>query len=574
MRYSKLFAPTLKEPPKDAVLKSHQFLVQAGYIQQIGSGVYSFLPLAQRVLKKIVNVIDEVMQAHGAQSCLFNFVTPAALWQESGRFGKYGKELLAFKDRKDNDFVLGPTHEEVAVEIAKAHIKSYKQLPLHLYQIHTKFRDEIRPRFGLMRAREFIMKDGYSFHADSADLDQEFLNMQTAYNEIFERLGLKVRAVEADSGAIGGSKSREFVLLAPCGEDTLVACASCAYVANVEVAKRAKRAEPDNVPQAAFAKFPTPNTPNIEAVSAYLKVEPFFILKAVVKKVLLENNESQLAVFFVRGDDSLEETKALNACKSQVPALSLEDIEGAELKKYGLFAGYIGPYGLKHLVPNALVFFDTDLSEADSLVCGANEEGAHFVGVDLSSFSGLDYKDIATAKAGQACAECGGVLEHHKSIEVGHIFKLGDKYSKSLGAQFLDQEGRACCFEMGCYGIGVSRLLAAILEQNADERGCVWSETTAPFKVVLVVANTKDNALNTLGEELYTALLNANVEVLLDDRAERFGAKMADFELIGCSYALIVGNKAKEGVFELVKRQGLSKLEMTKQEVLDFFKGA
>lgn len=573
MRYSQLFAPTLKEPPKDAVLKSHQFLVQAGYIQQIGSGVYSFLPLGQRVLKKIISIIDEVMQAHGAQSCLFNFVTPASLWQESGRFDKYGKELLVFKDRKDNDFVLGPTHEEVATVIAKAHIKSYKQLPINLYQIHTKFRDEIRPRFGLMRAREFIMKDAYSFHTDTTDLDREFENMHQAYHEIFSRLGLKVRAIEADSGAIGGSKSKEFVLLAPCGEDTLVACASCAYVANVEVAKRAKRAEPDNVPKAAFAKFSTPNTPSIEAVSAYLKVESFFILKAVVKKVLLDNAESQLAVFFVRGDDSLEETKALNACKSQVPALSLEDIEGAELRKYGLFAGYIGPYGLQHLVPNALVFFDIDLYEADSLVCGANEEGMHFVGVDLATFSGLNYQDIATAGAGQACALCGGVLEHHKSIEVGHIFKLGDKYSKSLGAQFLDKEGRACCFEMGCYGIGVSRLLAAILEQNADEKGCVWSGSTAPFKVVLIVANTKDHALDDLGESLYTELLNAKVEVLLDDRAERFGAKMADFELMGCSYALIVGNKAKEGVFEIIKRHGLSKQEMSQQEVLDFLKG-
>ncbi|CRF41835.1 proline--tRNA ligase [Helicobacter ailurogastricus] len=574
MRYSHLFAPTLKEPPKDAVLKSHKYLVQAGFIQQIGSGVYSFLPLGQRVLKKIIDTIDAVMQAHGAQSCLFNFVTPAALWQESGRLEKYGKELLVFKDRKENDFVLGPTHEEVATQIAKAHIKSYKQLPLNLYQIHTKFRDEIRPRFGLMRAREFIMKDAYSFHTDLTDLDREFANMQEAYNEIFDQLGLKVRPVEADSGAIGGSKSKEFVLLSPSGEDTLVACSNCAYVANVEVAKRAKREEPLNVPQAAFAKFPTPNTPTIEAVSAYLKVDPFFILKAVVKKVLLENNESQTAIFFVRGDDSLEETKALNACKALVPALSLEDMESAALKKCGLFAGYIGPYGLKHLLPNALVFFDTDLQEADSLICGANEEGAHFVGVDLSSFEGLNYQDIATAQDGQICALCGGVLEHHKSIEVGHIFKLGSKYSQSLGAQFLDQEGRACCFEMGCYGIGVSRLLAAILEQNSDEKGCVWSEAVAPFKVVIINANTKDPKLNALSETLYSALLDAKVETLLDDRPERFGAKMADFELIGCSYALIVGNKAKEGVFELIKRHGLEKKEFSRQEVLDFLQGA
>lgn len=575
MRFSKLFAPTSKEPPKDAVLKSHQFLVQAGFIHQIGSGIYNFLPLGQRVLQKIRVLIKEVMDSYGAQECMLGFVIPSDLWKQSGRFDKYGKELLSLQDRKENGFVLSPTHEEVITEVIKAHVKSYKQLPLHLYQIHTKFRDEIRPRFGLIRAREFIMKDGYSFHDSLESLDREFDRMEQAYSTIFARLGLNFRAIEADSGAIGGSNSKEFVILSECGEDIVVVCKQCNYAANIEIAKRAKRLEPDNVPKARFAKFPTPSTTTIEALSVFFKVEPFFILKAVIKQAVFSHGISQIAVFFLRGDDTLEEIKALNALNSTLEeqALSLEEVGTEALEKLGLFPGYIGPYGLKHILPDVAVIFDVDLQEANSLICGANQKDMHFVGVDLATFEGLIYKDVATTRATDACLRCQGHLEYQRSIEVGHIFKLGNKYSKSLNATYLDQEGRAQFFEMGCYGIGVSRLLPAIVEQHSDKKGCVWSKASAPFDVVIIVANTKDAKLRALGESLYQELLGVGIDVLLDDRTDRFGAKMADFELIGCSYALIVGNQALQTEdLELVERKGLVKRTLARTHIAQSLK--
>ncbi|CCB79879.1 prolyl-tRNA synthetase [Helicobacter bizzozeronii CIII-1] len=575
MRFSKLFAPTSKEPPKDALLKSHQFLVQAGFIQQIGSGIYNFLPLGQKVLQKIRSVVKEVMDSYGAQECMLGFVIPADLWRQSGRFDKYGKELLSLQDRKENDFVLSPTHEEVITELIKAYVKSYKQLPLHLYQIHTKFRDEIRPRFGLIRAREFVMKDGYSFHSSLESLDREFDRMEQAYSTIFKRLGLDFRAIEADSGAIGGNSSKEFVILSACGEDIVVVCPQCSYAANIEIAKRAKRVEPENIPQAHFAKFPTPNTPTIQALSAFFKVDPFFTLKAVAKQAVLEHGNSQLAIFFVRGDDSLEESKALNALSAtlQTPVLSLEEVSTHTLEGLGLYPGYMGPYGLKHILPDVAVIFDVDLQDANSLICGANEKEAHFVGVDLATFEGLIYADIATTRANDACLHCQAPLEYQKSIEVGHIFKLGNKYSKSLNATYLDQEGKAQFFEMGCYGIGVSRLLSAILEQHSDEKGCVWSKASAPFEVVIIVANSKDAQLEALGESLYQELLSAGIDVLLDDRTDRFGAKMADFELMGCCYAIIVGNQAlQSGSLEIIKRQGLTKSTLERASLVQALK--
>ncbi|WP_104682729.1 proline--tRNA ligase [Helicobacter felis] len=569
MRFSQLFAPTTKEVPKDAVLKSHQFMVQGGYLQQMGSGLYHFLPLGHKVLSKIRAVVKEVMDSYGAQECTLGFVVPASLWQESGRFEQYGKELLSFPDRKNNLCVLSPTHEEAITQIAKSHIKSYKQLPLNLYQIHTKFRDEIRPRFGLMRAREFVMKDAYSFHASTECLDREFERMHAAYSEIFSRLGLNFRAVEADSGTIGGSKSKEFVVLAACGEDSVIVCQKCNYAANVEIAKRAKRPEPDNVPKAHFAKFHTPNTPTIEALSAFFKVPAYFLMKAVIKKARLHERVRPV-VFFLRGDDQLEETKALNAFNrsAQQNALALEEMSAHEIAELGLPVGYIGAYGLKNLVPDIEVIFDVDLQEADCLICGANEVDQHFVGVDLSTFANLNYQDIAQARPEDACPECQGTLSEQRSIEVGHIFKLGNKYSKSMEASYLDREGRLQYFEMGCYGIGVSRLMSAILEQNSDEKGCVWSKASAPFEVVVLVSNSKDSALESLGEELYQELKGAGVDVLLDDRIDRFGAKMADFELIGCSHALIVGKQALEGQFELIARQGLSKRVIAREAIV------
>ncbi|WP_104749519.1 proline--tRNA ligase [Helicobacter cynogastricus] len=569
MRFSQLFAPTTKEVPKDALLKSHRYMLQGGYIQQMGSGLYHFLPLGHKVLNKIRAVVKEVMDSYGAQECTLGFVVPAFLWQESGRFEQYGKELLSFPDRKNNLCVLSPTHEEAITQIAKSHIKSYKQLPLNLYQIHTKFRDEIRPRFGLLRAREFVMKDAYSFHANTECLDKEFERMHAAYSEICTRLGLNFRAVEADSGAIGGSKSQEFVILTECGEDSVLVCQECRYAANVEIAKRAKRPEPEIVPKAQFAKFHTPDTPTIEALSSFFKVHPYFLMKALIKKARL-SDRTRPVVFFLRGDDQLEETKALNAFNRIAPesALELGEMSAHEIGELGLPVGYIGAYGIKNIVPDMEVIFDIDLQEADCLICGANEVDQHFVGVDLSTFAGLNYQDIAQARPKDACPECGGALGEQRSIEVGHIFKLGNKYSKSLEARFLDQEGRLQYFEMGCYGIGVSRLMSAILEQNSDEKGCVWSKSSAPFEVVVLVANSKDSALESLGEELYKELKGAGVDALLDDRIDRFGAKMADFELIGCAHALIVGKQALEGQFELITRQGLHKRVIARENIV------
>lgn len=558
MLFSKLFAPTLKEPPKDAVLKSHKHLAQAGYIYQVGSGIYNFLPLAKKVLDKIENITHKRMQEHGAQNILMSFVVLASLWEKSGRLDKYGKELLVFKDRKDNDFVLSPTLEENITEIAANFIKSYKQLPMHLYQIHTKFRDEIRPRFGLVRAREFIMKDGYSFHEDAESLDKEFLNTQNAYKEILSDLGLDFRIVEADSGAIGGSKSREFVVLTECGEDTIVVCQNCDYAANIEIAKRSKRPEPLSVPKAQLAKFPTPNTTSAQSVAEFFKTEPYFILKALVKKVIHKDKET-LACFFVRGDDNLEETKALNALNIiGANALELREANEEDLNNAGLIAGFIGPYGLKKHV--CYIIFDEDLKESDCLIVGANEKDFHAVGVDLKGFENLVYADIVQVKESDRCPNCQGALKYHKSLEVGHIFKLGQGYAKSLKASFLDKNGKEQFFEMGCYGIGISRLLSAILEQKSDDLGCVWTKNTAPFDVVIVVSNLKDEAQKKLAFEVYERLLQKGVDALLDDRDARFGAKMRDFELIGERLALIIGKQTLESKeFECIKRANLEK---------------
>ncbi|PAF41651.1 proline--tRNA ligase [Helicobacter sp. 11S02596-1] len=566
MLFSKMFIPTSKETPKDAVLKSHQFLIRAGFIHQIGSGIYNFLPLGKKVLDKISGVVRKEMNQSGAQEIVMGFVTPADIWKQSARYEKYGKELLRFKDRKENEFVLGPTHEESVTEIIKSYVKSYKQLPLNLYQLHLKFRDELRPRFGLMRAREFVMKDAYSFHADKQDLEREFANMEKTYRNIFTSLGLDFRVVEADSGAIGGSGSKEFVVLADCGEDTIVICEECEYAANIEATKRFKRTEPENPPKASFAKFYTPGVGTIEKLADFFKVDEFFTIKAVVRKAIFDSSsgkEPELVYFFLRGDDELEMTKALNAInKMGADALELVDASVGEIENVGLKPGFIGPYALKNITQARYIVFDSDLKDERDLICGANEADYHFVGVDLSSFEGLVYEDIAMVKPGHQCPHCKGKLGYKKGIEVGHIFKLGQKYSQALGAVFLDKDGKNMPFEMGCYGIGVSRLLPAILEQKSDEKGCVWTKASAPFDLSIIISNTKDVEQNRFAHTIYEDLQGAGVDVLLDERDLRFGAKMADFELIGSRYALIVGKSLAGGSVELIDRQNLQKQDL------------
>lgn len=564
MRLSQYFIPTLKESPKDAVLKSHQLLVRAGYIHQVGSGIYHFLPLGRLVLDKISAIIKDEMQKAGAIELSLGFVTPASLWQQTGRFEKYGKELLSFKDRKENDFVLSPTCEEGITDLAKQFIKSYKNLPKNFYHINLKFRDEVRPRFGLLRGREFVMKDAYSFHESYEDLEREFLNMQQAYYNIFSRLGLDFRVVEADSGAIGGSGSREFMVLADSGEDTIAICNSCSYAANLEAAKRKKRQNDAPPPKAKLAKFPTPNVKKIEEVAEFFKVDSFYILKAVVKKVIFSaemQRAPELAYFFIRGDDELEDVKALNALNAQnLGALELVDASVEEIRSVGLYEGFIGPYALKNITGSELIYFDLDLEEESGLICGGNELDSHFVGVDLSEFEGLRYADLACVKEGDLCPLCGGSIRYKKGIEVGHIFKLGTRYSEALNAQFLDQNGKARPFIMGCYGIGVSRLMPAVLEQKADELGCVWSEAIAPFDVILLVSNLKDEEQRKFGNKLYDELMAEGLNVLYDDRNERFGFKMKDFELVGISYGVVIGNALENGEVEVIKRDGMKKV--------------
>ena len=550
MKFSKFYAPTTKEAPKDASLPSHQFLIRGGFVEQIGSGLYNYLPLGKIMHDKISRVVKEEMNEAGALEVSFSVVTSGELWKQSGRYNVFGKELLRFKDRKDNDFVISPTNEEAAVALVRGKVTSYKQLPLNLYQINTKFRDEARPRFGLLRGREFTMKDAYSFHSSKEDLKREFDLMEATYSKIFTRLGLNFRAVEADSGAIGGSGSKEFMVLASNGEDDILCCEACRYAANVEAARRKPRVSEAEAPEADAAKFKTPDTKTIKGVAEFFKVSEFYCIKAVIKKAIYEDKE-EVVVFFVRGDDELQETKAQNACK----ALELVDAIEEEIIKAGLVAGFCGPVGLK----DVKFYIDNELKGANNMICGANEKDYHFVGVSVSGFNEERFKDLVKVKEGDKCPECGGNLKLSKGIEVGHIFQLGDKYSAAMNATYLDENGKAKPFLMGCYGIGISRLIAVMIEASHDEKGCIWKKECAPFDVEIIISNLKDEAGAKFAFELYESLKKAGISVIIDDRNERFGVKMNDFELIGFPYALLVGKEFANGKVEFITRDGLSK---------------
>ncbi len=566
MRFSKMLIPTTKEVPNDATLPSHIYLVRGGFIQNVGgSGLYNFLPAGKRVLDKVRAIAKEELDAAGCQEVDLAFVTPAALWEESGRYEKYGKELLRFKDRKANDFVLGPTHEEMMVNLVRHTVKSYKQLPLNLYQIKTKFRDEIRPRFGLMRGREFLMKDGYSFHKDAEDMQREFDLMEQTYSRIFERLGLDFRIVEADSGAIGGSRSKEFMVLADSGEDTIVVCDSCSYGANIEAARRAPKLAPvyakDEAPEMTRTDFHTPGVTTIDALAEFFHIDPHHLIKAVAKKALYDEGVEKIVLFFIRGNDALEETKACNA----VEANELIDVSEEELRAAGLTPGYMGFNAL----PEGVIFrMDQELRSEGNLIMGANRDAYHTIGVQMPDVS-EHYADLIAVQPGDVCPHCAGTLSHTKGIEVGHIFQLGTRYSEPLGATFLDENGKAKPYEMGTYGIGISRLLAAIIEQHHDERGCIWTPASAPFAVEIIISNVKKEAEKEAGEALYAQLQEAGVEVLLDDRPERFGPKMSDFELIGIPLAVVIGKKLADGQAEIIVRDGLERTDVAIDTLLD-----
>ena len=559
MRRSRAFIPTSKEAPSDAVLASHIYLSRAGFISQVASGLYNYMPLAKKVIKKIENIINEEMAKVGAEEVELSFVTPADLWAESGRIEKFGKELLRFKDRKENDFVLGPTHEEMMVDLVRNRITSYKQLPINLYQIKTKFRDEARPRFGLMRGREFIMKDGYSFHSSTEDLDREFDAIEAAYKKILTRLGLDFRVVEADSGAIGGSGSKELMVIADSGEDTIAVCSKCEYGANTEAAIRSGRATIPEAPEAEFNKFQTPDVKSIDDLAEYFKIDSYYTIKCVAKKLIYEE-DSEIVLFFMRGCDNLQEVKAVNAAG----ALDIEDVSEEELGKLGLVPGFIGPLDqdkAKHVI-------DNDLKNAKDLICGANEIDYHFIGVDLSIISEAAYfADIAEVNEGDTCPNCDGELRFTKGIEVGHIFKLGTTYSEALKAEYLDENGKAQSFIMGTYGMGVSRLVASIIEQHHDDKGCIWTKETAPYMVNIMISNIKEEAQVALGEELYKKLQEQNVEVILDDRKDRFGAKMKDAELIGFPYTIIIGKELANGNVQIFNRTTTEKTAVAVDDI-------
>jgi prolyl-tRNA synthetase len=535
MRYSRSLIPTLKENPADAEVVSHKLMVRAGMLRQVARGIYDLLPLGLRVVRKVEQIVREEMDRTGAQEILMPTICPAELWQETGRWDHYGKELLRVRDRSDRDFCYGPTHEEVVTDIVRREVRSYRDLPLNLYQIQSKFRDEVRPRFGLMRGREFIMKDAYSFHVDYADCEREYRVMSEAYSRIFTRCGLKFRPVEAATGAIGGSMSHEFHVLAESGEDALVSCARCGYAANVEQAPI-----PDAPPAAhagaakAMQRVATPGQRTIEEVSAFLGLPPDRFIKTLL--VVTEKGETVAAL--VRGDHSLSEAKLMRALGASV--LTMADAATVE-KVTGAAVGFAGPVGLK-----VRVLADQALHGIAGAVVGANETDQHLVdiaqGRDLPD---LAFADLRTAQPGDPCPRCpDGVYEGHRGIEVGQVFYLGTKYSKAMGATFLDANGGEQVMEMGCYGIGITRTAAAAIEQNHDDNGIIWPLALAPAQVHLIAVNPKEAAQQQAADTLYGELQAAGVEVLYDDRDERPGVKFKDADLIGIPFRVTVGPKA------------------------------
>lgn len=549
MRWSKTLIPTLKEDPAEAEVISHKLLVRAGFIRQISRGIYDYLPLALRVIRKIEAIVREEMNRAGAQELLLPIASPAELWHESRRWDMYGKELFRFKDRHERDFCLGPTHEEVITDLVRRAVRSYRELPINLYQIQTKFRDEMRPRFGLMRGREFIMKDAYSFHADVEDSRREYDNMVKTYKRIFDRLGLRFRPVEADTGAIGGSLSHEFQVLAESGEDAIVSCHSCDYAANLEKAE-IKRGRPE-------ARDITAETPAVEKVSTpgkktVAEVAEFIKLPAVqfIKTLVYRTDGGELVAVLVRGDHEINELKlrTVLGCREIVLAE-----EAAVAAAAGVAPGFLGPIGLK-----LRMIADHSVQGMRSAATGANEADAHFIHVDQErDFTPAAFADLRLAVAGDPCPRCeAGRLETHRGIEVGQVFYLGTKYSESMGATFLDAEGRERPIEMGCYGIGISRLVAAAVEQNHDTNGIIWPLAIAPFHVAILPINYKDQKLCAAADKLYQDLQQRGVEVLLDDRDERPGVKFKDADLIGIPLRVTIGAKGLEkGTIELRRRQ-------------------
>lgn len=559
MLLSKYLAPTLRDTPSDAEVISHKLLLRAGYIRRVSSGIYDLLPLGLKVLRHIETIVRDELNRSGAQELLMPIVQPAELWKESQRWQKYGKELLRFKDRHNHEACLGPTHEEVVCDLIRRDLRSYRQLPLTVYQIQVKFRDEVRPRFGLMRGREFTMKDAYSFHADEACLNEEYQNMFDTYSRIFTRLGLKFRAVEADTGSIGGKKSHEFHVLAQSGEDLIIHCSTCDYAANQEkaVSHRQTATVQDDAP---LATIETPNQQSIADVANFLNSDATMLIKSMAYQVEGGTYDAQCIVACVRGDDNIQDIKLLRALGAD--AITLADDQ--HLQNMGSVAGYIGPVGQQ-----STVFLDQQLVGAQGMTCGANQQGQHLqhlhVARDLPQANIADLRNVQT---GEACVHCGSVLQSSRGIEVGHIFTLGDVYSQAMQVGFLNPQGKRAIATMGCYGIGISRLVAAVVEQCHDDAGICWPQQISPFQVSLISVG-KSEPVRNASQDLYTQLNHAGISVLWDERKERPGVKFCDAELMGFPMMLIVGDRSlKEGNIEFKLRASGKKTSVALTDIV------
>jgi prolyl-tRNA synthetase len=546
MRYSEMFLPTIREVPSDAEVISHQLMLRTGMIRKLTSGVYSYLPLGYRVIRKFEQIVRDEMNRAGAQEIFMPTVQPAELWQESGRWTLYGKELLRFRDRNDRECCLGPTHEEVVTDLVRNEVKSYRQLPVNLYQIQTKFRDEIRPRFGVMRCREFGMKDAYSFDADEAGAEISYRKMFDAYSRIFQRCGLKFRPVEADTGSIGGSFSHEFLVTADSGEDAMVYCAKCEYAANLEKAEvpRPVQQTADTANFGAMEEVYTPNVRTIEEVCAYLNVTP----QQVIKTLIFSADGKPVAIL-IRGDEEVNEIKVKNFLGCSELELAMDDMIRDVTNSPRGFAGAIGI--------RCRILADYSLMNMINVVMGANKEDYHVKNVNFGRDVTIDhFVDLRVVKDDDSCPRCLGAIKFARGIEVGHVFKLGTKYSKAMNARYLDKSGQERIIVMGCYGIGIGRTVAACIEQNYDEKGIVWPMPLAPYQVILTPVNWKDDALSRTAEELYRKLSGEGIEALLDDRDERAGVKFMDADLIGIPLRVTLGPKRlTEGNVELKFRR-------------------
>ncbi len=561
MRYSQTLIPTLKETPAEAEVISHQLLLRAGYIRRLTSGIYTYLPLGLAAIRRVENIVREEMNKSGAQELLMPMVQPADLWQETGRYEKYGQELLRFTDRHDRESCLGPTHEEVITDLVRRELRSYRDLPINLYQIQTKFRDEIRPRFGLMRGREFIMKDAYSFDKDNQAAEVSYEKMYKCYQNIFKRCGLKFRAVEADSGTIGGSFSHEFMVLAETGEDTIVVCSSCEYAANMEKAQVCLPEKNEFVEMAEVEKVETPGKRKVKVVCEFMSIDASELVKTLVYLI----DEEPVAVL-LRGDREVEEVKLKNL-------LGASDIVLANDKQLfdatGVPSGYLGPVG----IPIKTVA-DQEVAAMRNFVTGANEKNYHLKNVNMCrDFEVARVGDIRQITQTDPCPACQGSLELTEGIEVGHIFKLGTSYSKSMQAVFQDSDGQEKPFVMGCYGIGVSRIVAAAIEQNHDKDGIIFPAPLAPFQVIILNLGITDNEITDCATRLYDELCEQGIDVLLDDRDTRPGSKFKDADLLGIPFRITVGKRLnKDGIVEMRRRRDGKNTEVGPDQLVKVLK--